>query len=300
MTITDTSAENPNKPQETPLKSTESCLILGCGDLGERLAAQLTPLGYAVTGLRRSAASDTTQLKYLRGDIHNPEQLSAILRENYSVIVITMTPGERSDSGYERAYVDSCRKLLAELGSQHLTPRLILFASSTAVYAQDDGGWVNEDSPTLPTNFSGQRLLEAETLLRTSKFTSCILRFSGIYGPGRRRLIEQVKARRASPSPAFTNRIHADDCAGVMAHLIELQKQQPLAPLYLASDSQPTPMVEVIQWLGEQLGISDPYATDATNERGNKRCSNQQLLATGYQLRHGEFKSGYGSLLHNT
>jgi nucleoside-diphosphate-sugar epimerase len=276
----------------------QSCLILGCGDIGERLAAHSSLQNYRITGVRRNPPPATEHLSYSACDATHADQLKAVLVDNYQVIVITMTPSERSDAGYERAYVQTTRQLIASLKQLQLRPQLILFVSSTAVYGQNDGSWVDESSPCKPSSFSGQRLLEAEQILQDSGFPHSILRFSGIYGPGRLRLIEQVKARRASASPAFTNRIHADDCAGVMAHLIELQKQQPLAPLYLASDSRPTPMVEVMQWLGAQLGISNPYAADATNERGNKRCSNQKLLATGYRLRHEEFKSGYGELLH--
>ena len=275
----------------------QSCLILGCGDIGERLAAQACLQNYRITGLRRNPPPASERLSYSACDATQADQLNSVLIDNYQVIVITMTPSERSDAGYERAYVQTTRQLIASLKQLQLTPRLILFVSSTAVYGQNDGSWVDENSPCNPTSFSGQRLLEAEQIIQNSGFQNCILRFSGIYGPGRLRLIEQVKARRASASPAFTNRIHADDCAGVIAHLIELQKQQPLAPLYLVSDSQPTPMVEVIQWLSEQLGISNPYATDATNERGNKRCSNQQLLASGFVFRYPHYQLGYGELI---
>ncbi|WP_062058361.1 SDR family oxidoreductase [Cellvibrio sp. OA-2007] len=279
------------------LSSPEKCLIIGCGDIGQRLALQLHPFGYQVTGLRRSVCDHLPYLHYRSGDATNLEQMRSLLAEEFNIIVISMTPGERSDAGYKQAYVDSCQVLLQALDLQQQKPRLILFVSSTAVYGQQDGSWVDETSPTTPEGFSGKRLLEAEQLIVQSGYAHIILRFSGIYGPGRRRLIDQVAQQRASASPHFTNRIHADDCAGVLAHFIEQSKQQTLDSLYLASDSSPTPMIEVVSWIAEQLGAEDFLAADAVNERGNKRISNQRLLASGYRFCHPDFRSGYATLL---
>lgn len=276
---------------------TEKLLIIGCGDIGQRLAQQLAPLGYDITGLRRRACSDLPYLRYRQCDVTQTGQLQSILADGFDVVVISMTPAERSDAGYQQAYVESCQQLVAGLLGQTKAPRLILFVSSTAVYGQNDGSWVDETSPTLPEGFSGKRLLEAEQVLLTSGYNSTILRFSGIYGPGRNRLIEQVINQRASASPHYTNRIHVEDCAGVLAHLIELAKDQPLEPVYLATDSSPTPMVEVVSWIAQQLGISDFLAADAVNERGNKRIGNQRLLSTGYTLRYPDFRLGYRELI---
>lgn len=275
----------------------EKLLIIGCGDIGRRLADQLDPQAYRITGLKRSATADLPNLQYRQCDATNPQALASVVAEGFDVIVISMTPSERSDAGYQRAYVDSCRHLVDALKAQGLRPRLLVFVSSTGVYAQDDGSWVDETSPTEPESFSGKRLLEAEQILQESGYGHLILRFSGIYGPGRNRLIEQVKQQRAANSSHYTNRIHADDCAGVLAHLINLQKHQTLPSVFLASDSSPTPMVDVVSWIAGQLGIKDFLAADAVNERGNKRISNRRLLDSGYQLRYPDFKQGYKELL---
>lgn len=279
------------------LSSPEKCLIIGCGDIGQRLAQQLHQQGYLVTGLRRSISSDLTYLRYRSGDATDIEQMRELLAEDFNIIVISMTPSERSDAGYKQAYVDSCQTLLQALDLQQQKPRLILFVSSTGVYAQQDGTWIDETSPTTPEGFSGKRLLEAEQLIRQSGYAHTIVRFSGIYGPGRRRLIEQVRQKRASASPHYTNRIHADDCAGVISHLIELQRTQNIAPIYVATDSSPTPMIDVVSWIAEQLDITDFLASDAVNERGNKQISNKRLLASGYRFIYPDFRSGYATLL---
>lgn len=278
--------------------SQEKLLIIGCGDIGQRLAQQLNPQRYQVTGLRRNPPADQPYLQYQRADVTQMGELDALFaHQRFDVIVISMTPAERSDAGYERAYVQTCHHLVTALQHHQRQPRLLLFVSSTAVYAQNDGSWVDELSLTEPDSFSGKRLLEAEHIIQNSGFNASIIRFSGIYGPGRNRLIEQVKQQRASTSTHYTNRIHADDCAGVLAHLIELHQRQPLADVYIATDSSPTPMIEVVSWIAGQLGIENYLSDDAINERGNKRVSNHRLLACGYSLRYADFRSGYAGLL---
>lgn len=270
-------------------------LIVGCGDIGSRLARHLDTNAYQITGIRRNCPQDTAKLRYRSCNTSDASALKATLEESFEIIVITMTPGERSDAGYEQAYVRTCKNLVNALNDLNQQPELIIFVSSTAVYAQDDGSWVDENSLAEPSGFSGKRLLEAEAVIYNSGFINTLVRFSGIYGPGRNRLIEQVKQRRASASTSYTNRIHAEDCAGFLAHLINQRKS--LAPVYIATDSAPTPMVEVVSWIAEQLGIEDFLSTEATNERGNKKLNNALMLASGYKLRYETWQQGYAEML---
>jgi nucleoside-diphosphate-sugar epimerase len=273
-------------------------LIVGCGDIGQRLAQCLPQDIYEVTGLRRNPPADLPYLRYQACDVTNAEAFAEVLKQDFAVIVISMTPSERSDAGYEQAYVQSCRNLVDGLAAQSLKPRLVMFVSSTAVYGQMDGSWVDESSPTEPESFSGKRLLEAESIIQNSGFSNTSVRFSGIYGPNRNRLIEQVKQKRASASTHITNRIHADDCARSLAHLIERNRAgDKLEPVYLATDSTPVAMIDVVTWLAQQMGVADFLSDEAVNERGNKRCSNQRLLASGFVLRYPSFKEGYAAVL---
>jgi hypothetical protein len=79
--------------------------------------------------------------------------------------------------------------------------------------------------------------------------------------------------------------------------LIELQRTQDLEPVYLATDSLPAPMIEVVSWIAGQLGVEDFLSPDAVNERGNKRIGNRCLQESGYRLRYPDFRSGYVELL---
>ena len=278
--------------------SKERVLIVGCGDIGQRLALCLPQDKYEVTGLRRNPPEDLSFLRYQACDVTNAEEFGEVLKQDFAVIVISMTPSERSDAGYRRAYVQTCQNLVDELRTQALKPRLLIFVSSSAVYGQMDGSWVDESSLTEPDGYSGKRLLEAEATIQKGGYPNTIVRFSGIYGPNRNRLIEQVRQKKASSSSHITNRIHADDCAASLAHLIELNRNgQGLQPTYLATDSAPTAMIDVVTWLAEQMGIADFLSDEATNERGNKRCSNQRLIDSGYVFRYPTFKEGYAAVL---
>jgi nucleoside-diphosphate-sugar epimerase len=209
-----------------------------------------------------------------------------------------------SDEGYRQAYVETSQILLKSLEKKSCQPRLIIFVSSTGVYGQQNTEWVDEHSTTAPSSYSGKRLLEAEKLFVKSKMPCCIVRFSGIYGPGRQRLIEQVKeGHGAAKEPVlYSNRIHAVDCAGVLMHLIEKQRIEKIELLYLATDCEPVPLHDVKQWLAEQLELPDNYLQPkplGRTLRSSKRCRNKHLLDSGYQFIFPTYREGYHSELKN-
>lgn len=280
--------------------NSEKLLIVGCGDLGQRLARDLQHLPYQVAGVRRKAPADNpAAVDYRLHDVETPGVLATLVQEKFAVIVITMTPTVPGAEGYRRAYVETCRTLVDNLQVHHCRPRLLVFVSSSRVYGQNDGNEVDETSPTLPLDYAGQYLLEAEQLIRNSGFAHCIVRFSGIYGPGRQRLLQQVREASVISHPGYTNRIHIDDCAAVLAHLIERHRQgQDLASIYIASDNAPTPQAEVVAWLAEQLNVLLPNPAELdTSSPLNKRCSNRRLLATGFRFRYPNYRAGYGAML---
>jgi nucleoside-diphosphate-sugar epimerase len=189
------------------------------------------------------------------------------------------------------------RNLLGSLGAQGGIRRL-LFASSTAVYAQSAGEWVDEASQTAPREFRGRILLEAEELVRTGPFPATVLRLGGIYGPSRTRLLDELRTGRARFVPGrFTNRIHRDDAAGALEHLARLPAPE---DVYLGVDCDPAEERTVYAWLAERLGAPSPRAAEAEpsgRRVGSKRCRNARLLAAGYRFRHPTFREGYAALL---
>jgi len=153
---------------------------------------------------------------------------------------------------------------------------------------------VDESSATEPSGFNGRVLLEAEAIVREAPETGINVRLSGIYGPGRTRLARKVRDAEATATVSWTNRIHVDDCAGALHHLMRLGNPE---DLYLGSDDEPVTTADVVAWLSTELGVPAPAPAPAPTEnqpeRLNKRCRNARLREAGYQFRYPSFREGY-------
>ncbi len=274
-------------------------LIAGCGKIGVRLGQALAHAGHEVWGLRRRAEALPPPLIHLQADLQQPERLAELLPAGLDCVFYLATPSQYDDAGYREAYVSGLRNLLAALDARDQRPRRVVFVSSTAVYGQADGSWVDEDSPTEPRGFNGRRVLEAEHALLGSRHPGTVVRFGGIYGPGRERMLRKAEAGdpcHAGP-PQYTNRIHEDDCVGVLAHIAALQAAD---SRYLAVDDHPGTECEVMDWLAERLDRPRPERIPAPPDggrAGNKRCSNARLKASGYQFIYPSFREGYEAML---
>ncbi len=309
--------------------------MVGCGDIAIRLANQLIrdQSISATTSSKDSANENLLELYGLRRNIDLlPKAIQGItcdlntiadLKEclsgvdnHFDIAVITLVPNERSDEGYRQAYVENLDKIIHGLESLPSPPKRIFLVSSTSVYGQQNEQWVDEDSDTEPTHYSGWRVLQGEQRIAQSEIPSTVVRFSGIYGPGRLRIIQQVKNGDWEPvstkekiNSGYSNRIHADDCAGVLAHLIKKQlSNEPLENRYLATDCEPVRLNEVKQWIAKQLGITEKLNKDETPSiaknkletimrRNSKRCSNKKILESGYQFQYPTFREGYGQVI---
>jgi nucleoside-diphosphate-sugar epimerase len=237
----------------------------------------------------------------LRADVTQPQTLAAALHNvRPQLVLAVLTPGEFTDQRYRQVYVEGLRNLLGVLDTGAL--QRFIWVSSTSVYHQDDGGDVDEESPAHASGFSGKRLLEAEQLLASSGLPATIVRFGGIYGPGRDRLLRQLCSGVRSPaSPArFSNRIHRDDCVGVLDFLLQRAAEgAPLQQLYLGVDREPAPIAEVERWFAGRLGLDydmlQPTAAEARG--GNRRCLSRRLQQLGYNFLYPTFREGLSTLL---
>ncbi len=280
--------------------ATGPVLIVGCGDVGIATARLLVQSGYTVVGLRRHTAALPGFIEPLAADISQPASLQPLQQRQFSWVLVTSSAGEFSEQRYRAVYIDGLRNVLASL-RQH-PPKHLLLASSTSVYHQQDGGWVDEMSATIPDNFAGRCQLEAEALAIGSDIPATVVRFAGIYGPGRLRLLSRLRQGYivAADNLNYSNRIHRRDCAGILAHLIALrQGGATLERHYLAVDCAPTPLREVCEWLAQSMGL-DPenMQQDRSPLRGgNKRCSNRRLLRSGYRFVYPDYRAGFGAIL---
>ena len=273
---------------------TSRVLIAGCGYVGTALGKRLVALGHEVWGLRRDPSALPASFNKLAADLSNPADVH-VIPSDVDYAVYCASAGESSDAAYQRAYVVGLTHVLGALAGGPV--KRIFFTSSTAVYAQADGTWVDEASETNPTHFSGRRTLEAEALCRASPIPSTILRCAGIYGPGRTRLIDTVRQGTASMSDRYTNRIHRDDIAGLIIHLMEANAAP---PLLILADNHPAPQIEITTYLSELLKVPLPTPTpkaDPTARGGDKRCRNHLLQSTGYRLQYPTYREGYKAML---
>jgi nucleoside-diphosphate-sugar epimerase len=276
-------------------------LIAGCGYVGTALGLRLVAAGHVVWGLRRTAEGPPAGIRYVAADLTNPETLQK-LPAGLEAVFYAAAPNGSDDAAYRAIYVDGLHHLLEALVRQQQSPRRIFFTSSTAVYAQTTGEWVDETSPTEPTHFSGRRVLEGETMLLNGPFPATVMRFGGIYGPGRTSLIGRVRQGLAScreGPPLYTNRIHRDDCAGALQHLLTLPAPD---AVYLGVDHEPVEHCDILRWLAAQLGAPPPQVEaslggNTRRYRTNKRCLNAKLVASGYTFHYPTFREGYSALL---
>jgi nucleoside-diphosphate-sugar epimerase len=237
----------------------------------------------------------------LVADLTVPETLRA-LPPGLDFVFYTASADASDDDSYRAAYVEGLHNLLRALDHQRQVLRRVFFTSSTGVYAQASGAWVDETSPTEPAEFSGIRVIEGERLLLGSPFPATVLRLGGIYGPGRTRLIERVRRGLAvcpDGPPLYTNRIHRDDCAGALHHLMNVDQPD---QIYIGVDHEPAEQCEILRWLAAQLGVSPPgveppSGSEVRRHQSNKRCSNAKLMASGYIFRYPAFRDGYMALL---
>ena len=269
-------------------------LIAGCGDVGSRLANRLLAVGCSVWGLRRDARLLPEGVVGIAADLVDKQNFPALPSELDSVVYCAAA-GCRSEEVYRNTYVHGLQNVLAEIKEQDIAIKRFIFASSTAVYHQDKGEVVREDSLTEPLGFSGQIMLEAERCLAVSGLSYSSLRFGGIYGPGRNRLrqrVEENKVNVCEEFPQYTNRIHSDDCAGVLQHLLEVDVLQ---TCYIAVDSAPATKKEVTDWLAQQMNVPLPKRIKQSEAQGgqNKRCSNALLLESGYRFTFPSYREGY-------
>jgi len=277
-------------------------MIVGCGYVGAALANVLAARGDQVWGLRRTPAPSCEGIQYVVADVSRPDTLR--WPDGLDRLVYAVSADASTEVAYRAAYVTGLGHVLDTLKQQRQTPR-VTFVSSTGVYHQDDGSWLNEESPTQPRGFSGQLLLEGESLLRASGLPATVVRLSGIYGPGRERLIDTVRhgsARRVRDSKAVLNHIHRDDCAGAIAHVLSLPAP---AQLYLATDNEPAYKNELLGWIAQQLGVGAPPEVDAEpstaiHRGGHRFYSNQRLRDSGYVFQYPTYREGYGSLIAST
>jgi len=268
-------------------------LIAGCGDVGNVLAVSLLQDGHLVYGLKRDISTLPDGVQAIAADLLNPMTLTDLPSEIDSLVFMP-TPARRDQAAYEDIFIKGLKNLWSALKK---TPVRTLLVSSTAVFGEANGGWVNEETSPGPTGFNGRVLLKMEQLASRIMKSPVVVRISGIYGPGRERLIRLAASEgleiQQSP-PCYTNRIHRDDAAAALKHLLELDEPD---ALYIATDDLPAPRYEVVEWLANMQGCASPKGLVDENASYGKRVSNQKLRDSGFSLSYPDYRAGYASVM---
>lgn len=276
--------------------SVATVLIAGCGYVGSAVAVELLATGHDVYGLRRRPEGLPEGVRPIAADLGDRATLGGLPWASH--LLYCASAGASTELAYERAYVDGLSNVLASLAGAPL--ERVIFTSSTAVYGQDDGSFVDETSPTHPAHFSGKVLLEAERRLRAAPCATVALRLAGIYGPGRTRLVEMVHEGKVGPAPGvFGNRIHRDDCAGAITHLLFSRSPE---DVYVGVDAAPAPLDDVHAFVATLLGVPFPPEGSESGrgperKSANKRCRSARLSASGYELRVPSYREGYPAVV---
>lgn len=272
-------------------------LIIGCGAIGTALAETLIAQGHAVTGVKRQPPLvHDSAINYIAADISSATDLDK-LPTAVDVLFFIVSADGRTEHSYRAVYDTGFNHVLKQFPTVPW-----FFVSSTSVYGQTQGEWVDETSLAQPTNLTSQLIRQAEQRLLAANSQAVIVRFSGIYGAGREyllRLAQQAPAIQQQP-PLFTNRIHQHDCVAVLAFLLAQRLAGvALDSCYLASDDNPAPTWEVMTWLAAQLNCPAPTVlTVGADASMNKRCHNQRLKALGFNFHYPSYQDGYLELIN--
>ena len=270
-------------------------MFIGFGDLATRALPSLLEIT-RVIGVSRHPEHLPGSLSHgVYGDYGSLEGLAKAAEIKPDYLIFTPVPASRDVEGYQTGYAKAAENIA---GSGLLSnARRAIFVSSTRVYAERSGGWVDEDSPLVVGDPFVDALLSGEACFRRHA-TTTVVRPSGLYDGANpimlRPILEGLSSRIGS---GFTNRIHRDDAAGVIAELIkrDLQGQRLPATLNL-NDNTPVTTGELEAWCFQELG-REPVGQRDNQPRANRRVSNAKLQALGFSLRYPSFREGYKEAL---
>jgi nucleoside-diphosphate-sugar epimerase len=252
-------------------------LILGCGYLGRRVAALWRSQGRRVFAVSRNATHLPADVEPIVCDIVRPDTLRALPEVETVLYAVGF---DRSSGATMRAvYVDGLANVLGHLPS----PKRFIYVSSSSIYGQADGGWVDESAPTEPTEDSGRIVLEAEGVLRAKMPGAIVLRFAGIYGPGR--LLRRQSIEKGEPivgaADKWLNLIHVEDGARVV---LNAEQHGEPGRAYNVCDDHPVRRRYFYATMARVLGAPEPcFVTPPADqptpphEKGQRRLSNRRM-----------------------
>ena len=263
--------------------------VVGAGYVGLALCRQLDAAGHAVTGVRRSPQPvRDAGIDAVAADVTDPETLSPL--PDADAVVFAASSGGRGPEPARRVFVEGLQNTIDAYADRASPPDRLVYTSSTGVYGDHDGAWVDEETPLDPQTEKTAVLAEAERVaIETAGeagIDGTVARFAGLYGPDRYRLERYVDG---PVTQGYLNMVHRDDAAGAVRFLLtggspsddspppESQADDPSSPVDGSADSprsspadhargevvtvvddEPVEKWTFADWLADECGVARP------------------------------------------
>ncbi|MBV8376138.1 MAG: NAD-dependent epimerase/dehydratase family protein [Verrucomicrobia bacterium] len=274
-----------------------SVLIAGCGFVGLPLARNFVSSGWethAITASESSAANlQGEAFRVHAANISERTGLKAFADHSFDVVIHCASSGRGDVSRYAAVFLAGTQNLMA-----HLDYRRLIFCSSTSVYAQTDGSWVDENSPANSVSETSQVLRKTEDMVLASGGT--VTRLAGLYGPGRCVSLQRILEGRAAiqeDGKRVVNSLHQLDAAHALRFLAEAES----SGLFNVVDNRPVTEMEWFHYVCERLNKPLPPRgpRDYNRKRGwsSKQVSNKKLRSLAWEPIYPTFKDGLDPLL---
>lgn len=279
--------------------------IFGLGYTSLRLAARLRTFGWQVGGTTRGAekmaALRAAGIDAVTFDREQP--LDTAILDGATHILSSVPPDDAGDPVLDRHGAD--------IAARASGLRWIGYLSTTGVYGDAGGGWVDETSPLAATGARGRRRVAAEAgwleLHQQAGMPVHLFRLPGIYGPGRSAIdsLRAGTARRVDKPGQVFCRVHVDDIGGAL--LASMARPQP-GTAYNVVDDEPAPAAQVVEHAARLLGVEPPplepfdpasmSAMAASFYADNRRVRNDRLKRVlGYRLLYPTYREGLAAQL---
>ena len=265
------------------MTSPETVWIAGCGDIGRRLARLYQAEGRKVHGIARSEttcqAARAAGIDVVAACMDQPLPFDLTRMAGAALYYFAPPPPKGRRDTTLAAFLD-------QIGG---APRKIVLISTTGVYGDCDGAWIDESAPLKPVADRAWRRLDAERLVsqwaRRHHRSQVILRVPGIYAPPERLPLQRI--RQGAPvlneteSP-FTNRIHADDLATICRAAMD---DGPNGAVFNATDGHPCTMTEYFNRVADYAGLPRPPQISLAEARNQLSAGMLSYLAESRRIR---------------
>lgn len=277
-------------------------IIIGCGYTGSALATQLSAASIDVIGVRRHAQEGDDKLPYTTKLLDISSDFDDQLPEAEDAIVYYMVGPPKQARQYDPkklSHLAPVDRLVNALAGKSI--RGLVYLSSTSVYGDTQGDWVDEDTPTTPGSPWGQMRVDIENRFWEAGIQlnapTTVLRLPEIYGPGRGPIERLRKGYKMRMPERYSNRIHLADLVDILAMI----GKKTAPALLVAADGNPAKTQEVYEHVTRITGLVAPIQStdlpDDPNIRAlvthSKRCRNTRLIQwMDRPLRYPSYKEG--------